>query len=277
MSIIAAVRSSGGAITLRSRVRERGVWLLSKAPPKSRAALERLVQESQGKGWGSASIDAEADALFALLDRDKLLHPVVFDVGANRGDWTQASLTRQPAARVVSFEPSSTAYAVLAKRFAADERVRTEHVALADFAGEAILWSDAPGSGLASLTKRSLDLMGSEFNVSEVVPVRTIDDWVTSSGIRPDALKLDVEGNELAVLAGAEQVLGSVTVVQFEFGGTQIDQRLYLADYYRFFTDRGFDLARLTPSGLTALKAYEEADEVFRPTNFYAVRRDRRS
>jgi hypothetical protein len=90
-------------------------------------------------------------------------------------------------------------------------------------------------------------------------------------------MKLDVEGNELAVLRGAEQVLGSVTVVQFEFGGAQIDQRLYLADYCRFFTTRGFDLARLTPSGLTRLKTYEEADEVFRTTNFYAVRRDRHS
>lgn len=271
------MRGSDGAITLRSRVREGGVWLLSKAPPKSRAALERLVQESQGKGWGSVSIAAEADALFGLLDRAEMVDPIVFDVGANRGDWTQASLTRKPSARLVSFEPSSAAFAILEARFAKDERVRTEHVALSDFTGEAALWSDAPGSGLASLTKRSLDLMGSEFNVSELVPVLTVDDWVTASGIRPNAMKLDVEGNELAVLAGAEQVLGSLTVVQFEFGGTQIDQRLYLADYYRFFTTRGFDLARLTPSGLTPLKSYEEADEVFRPTNFYAVRRDRRS
>lgn len=251
--------------------------LLSKAPSASRAALERVLQESQGKGWGSVSIAAEVDALFGLLDRAGIAQPVVFDVGANRGDWTRASLTRQPSAKIVSFEPSSGAFAILAERFAKDERVRAVRVALSDFSGEGTLWSDVPGSGLGSLTQRSLDLMGCVFDTSEAVTVQTVDDWVIASGIRPDAMKLDVEGKELAILAGAEQILGSVSVVQFEFGGTQIDQRLYLADYYRFLTKSGFDLARLTPSGLTRLRSYEEADEVFRPTNFFAYRSGGRS
>ena len=44
-------------------------------------------------------------------------------------------------------------------------------------------------------------------------------------------------------------------VVQNKFGVTQIDQFLYLVDYYCVITDRGSDRARLTPSGLTQLKA----------------------
>ena len=113
----------------------------------------------------------------------------------------------------------------------------------------------------------------SAFDTSEPVPLVTVDDWVSTSDFQPDAPKFHVEGTELAVLAGAESGLDSVMVVQFKFGVTQIDQRLYLADYYGVLTDRGCDLATLTPSGLTQLKAYEEADEVFRPTNFLAIRK----
>lgn len=255
-----------------SPVRSGLVRLLSRAPARSRSALERIIQESQGKGWGSASIVAEVNALFELLCRLGIGRPVVFDVGANRGDWTQAALSREPSARIVAFEPSSAAFRVLRERFADVERVSTENIALSGFTGEGVLWSDVPGSGLASLTKRSLDLLGSALDSSEPVLVRTVDDWVGASGVMPDAIKLDVEGEELAVLAGAERVLDSVSVVQFEFGGTQIDQRLYFADFYRHFISRGFRLARLTPSGFTPLERYEEGDEVFRPTNFFAYR-----
>jgi hypothetical protein len=133
------------------------------------------------------------------------------------------------------------------------------------------LWSDHPGSGLASLTKRNLDLLGMDFDIQERVSITTLDTWCEKNHTWPDALKIDVEGMELAVLHGAERALTTVKVLQFEFGGTQIDQRLYFADYFRFFHDRGFDIYRVAPRRLLPIPNYSELDETFQTTNYLAL------
>lgn len=53
-----------------------------------------------------------------------------------------------------------------------------------------------------------------------------------------------VEGHELDVLAGAEEALKSVQLVQFEFGGCNIDTRTYFQDFFYFFQQHGFAIHR---------------------------------
>lgn len=105
----------------------------------------------------------------------------------------------------------------------------------------------------------------------------TLDAWCARSGVVPDLLKIDVEGHELDVLAGASDVLHSVSVVQFEFGGCNIDTRTYFQDFFYFFTRAGFNLFRLGPKGLDRIAAYSEAEESFQTTNYFAVRAPRSS
>lgn len=86
-------------------------------------------------------------------------------------------------------------------------------------------------------------------------------------------LKLDIEGHELSALLGATETLRQIEIVQFEFGGGNIDSHTYFQDFWYFFTDLEFDLHRLTPTGLNRVAEYSEMLEVFRPTNYFAVRK----
>lgn len=146
-------------------------------------------------------------------------------------------------------------------------------LALGDSPGNAELWFDEEGSGLASLTRRRLDHFGTDFSHSEVVTVETLDSWAKSAGVRPSLIKLDVEGHELDVLTSGQDTVSQSSVVQFEFGGCNIDTRTYFQDFFYFFQELGFELLRLGPRGLVPITEYRESDEAFVTSNFFAVSR----
>lgn len=248
-------------------------WGIAHLPLRVAERIETAARLRLGKGWGTATVNAEATTCLDLLAPADRTHPVVLDVGANVGAWTAALLQLAPAASVIAFEPSASAFATVAERFASDPRVTLVNAAVGREAGRRQLWSDQPGSGMASLSQRQLDHLGIEFVHTEDVDVVTIDEWCAAHRVQPQIVKLDIEGHELEALEGARQTLLGVQVVQFEFGGCNIDTRTYFRDFYVLFEHAGFDLFRLSPRGLMSLPHYSEQDEAFQTTNFYAVRR----
>lgn len=74
---------------------------------------------------------------------------------------------------------------------------------------------------------------------------------------------------------GAQGLLrrGAVGMATFEFGGADIDARVYFRDFYYFFMDHAMEVFRITPSGyLSRVARYSEFSEQFRTTNFVAIR-----
>jgi FkbM family methyltransferase len=162
----------------------------------------------------------------------------------------------------------------LEARFSADKGITIVPSALSNLSGEATLFSNAPGSPLGSLTQRKLDHLGIGFEVKETVSTLRFEDyWRDQLGKRPlDIVKLDVEGHELDVLDGFGSAIEHVKVLQFEFGGCNIDTRTYFRDFWDFFSQRSFDLYRITPLGYEYIPRYRETDEFFSLSNFIAVR-----
>jgi FkbM family methyltransferase len=235
--------------------------------------LQALIRLEQGRGWGSGTVALEVEAARGLLGKRANEELVVVDVGANAGSWAEEALKAFPRARVHALEPSATAFAELTSRFAATDRISLHHLALGQEDGSATLYADAPASGLASLTRRRLDHLGIAMDVRETVAVQTLASWATTVGLDAiHVLKLDVEGHELEILMRAGSLLDSLEVIQFEFGGCNIDTRTFFQDYRYLLTAAGFRILRLGPRGLTPVPEYREADEVFLTTNYFAVR-----
>jgi FkbM family methyltransferase len=245
--------------------------LLARLGPRRLGKLERQAQLAQGKGWGSHTVSQEVAAVRALLGPAADGPLVVLDVGANVGAWTREALRALPQAQVHAFEPSEAAFPALSAAFEADPRVSLHRLALSDSNGQATLYANDPGSGIGSLSKRRLDHIGVEMSHEETVPTRTLESWAGAAGLdAADVLKLDVEGHELDVIRGAGPVLELVRVLQFEFGGCNIDTRTYFQDFWYLLTDAGFRLHRLGPTGLRAIPEYSEHEETFITTNYFA-------
>jgi FkbM family methyltransferase len=133
---------------------------------------------------------------------------VLYDVGANVGAYTLLAAVAVPDARVVSFEPGPANFAALCANVelnAVGERVIAVPLALGDRPTSTRLAGDGTVPGASP----SLDsASGSEETV--MVLVDRLDDVIERFGLpAPDHLKLDVDGSEPEVLAGAERVLTS--------------------------------------------------------------------
>lgn len=236
-----------------------------------------ILQSLMGIGIGSFVESSAEAAVFRLL-KEKFAPPYcVFDVGANRGKFTELLLTQIPVDQVAihCFEPSKAAFALLSTALQQGE-VKLNNFGLGRTQEERQLFADKPASGMASLSKRDLTYRGIEFAYAETVLLSTVDAYCAEHGItRIHLLKLDIEGHELEALAGAAGMFaaGAIDMVLFEFGGASIDSRVFFRDYWEFFLPKGMQIYRITPSGyLFPIQTYREIDEQFRTTNFVAVR-----
>jgi FkbM family methyltransferase len=245
---------------------------LSYREPQLAAHLEHIAALAQGKGYGTATVLEEVRTILQLLGSAPTL---MVDIGGNIGDYTAELRRLHPQAEIHVFEPAAINIERLTTRFAADPQITLVPRAVSESASSAVLFSNAPGSGLASLSKRRLDHFNIAFDVTETIQtIRFEDYWHTVLGGRElDLVKLDIEGHELAALRGFGDAIRHTKVIQFEFGGSNIDTRTFFQDFWYFFAGCEFDLYRITPGGAVKLNFYSERDECFVTTNYIAVAR----
>lgn len=149
----------------------------------------------------------------------------VVDVGANNGGFASAIRSLGYSGRIVSLEPLSGPFKILAARAAKDPDWEALRVAAGDedceitvnIAGNAA----ASSSVLPMLDTHAAAAPESRYVGTELVPQRRLDGLLPKFGIgsaRPAYLKLDVQGYEAAVLDGSVELFGAgaITGLQME-------------------------------------------------------------
>ena len=211
---------------------------------------EDFAQKQLGKGSGAWSTKREARMIADFVGSMQIRDLVAIDAGANLGNWTAELLEYLPRASVFAFEPSHAAFTQLQKRFSTDDRITSINIALGKKNETSVLYADQSGSGLGSLSKRRVQHFNIDFSFEEEVKVQTLDSWISNNKLKilPSILKMDVEGHEYDLLLGATDVIKNIKIIQFEFGGANIDTRVFFQDFWYFFQNLGFEIYRLAPS-----------------------------
>lgn len=200
----------------------------------------------------------------------KFERSVIFDVGANKGDWTKLWLSQNKNTEVHLFEPSPLLFSNLKKLFFNYPNIFISNDAMGNTPGKFKLFFDYPGSPIASLTQRDLGLYGIEMNKSEEVNCIRLDSYISSNKIKKiNLLKIDVEGNELKVLEGLGSFLNAdfIDVIQFEYGGTFIDTNTNLKNIFDLLKKSGFYVGKLHPKSIR-LTDYSFQLENFKYSNW---------
>jgi FkbM family methyltransferase len=138
----------------------------------------------------------------------------LFDVGANIGVYTLYAAHRHRGVQVVAFEPEYANLHLLRDNLVENglaERVTVYAVALGNRCGLSRLHVQdlAPGSALHTEAREPLDrtLAGRPVVWREGICTVTLDEFCKETAIRPNALKIDVDGTEPDVLEGAQETL----------------------------------------------------------------------
>ena len=137
---------------------------------------------------------------------------VFFDVGANVGLYSVIGCTKSAGLNAYAFEPVAENQALLQKNIVLhglEDRLRLEPVAVSDHAGTTRIYLHHSGTH---------SIENSEGGNGRDVKTVSLDEFTSEHDVGPAVMKIDVEGHEGAVLAGATQTLARYApTIFFEF------------------------------------------------------------
>jgi FkbM family methyltransferase len=183
---------------------------------------------------------------------------VLFDVGANIGQFASEARQELPAAKIYSFEPHPRTFEKLIGSNT-DKLIFPHSLALSDKEGEVTFYeygSEGDGTQINSLIPNARFPMRFGYKSREIkVRSSTLDRFCAVQNIdQVDFLKIDAEGDELSVLNGGKDMLsrGRIMAVYMEFndlepmagatGGSLVPIARYLGEfglrYACTYTDR---------------------------------------
>ena len=197
--------------------------------------------------------DNNAKTAGRLLNGDEI---VLLDIGARYGlhpRWQGISRHL----RAYAFEPDlEECRRINADAALLDYKLECLPYALGSVAQDNVPLYICSDPGCSSLYQPNMDLakqfyFGDKMQVTGTVPVNVspLEDVCGTSGIRPDAIKIDTQGYELEILKGAGDVLANVKLVELEveFNEQYQGQPLF-ADVDGYMRSRGFALLGLRRS-----------------------------
>lgn len=195
---------------------------------------------------------------------------VILDVGANIGEYSlQLRETFGNTPQIHAFEPVKSTFRKLQEN-CKTSRVVCHNFGLGDGEESITFYFNPSQHTFASKFKRNnSDVLQSQ---EITVDIKTLDSFCSDEHINYiDFLKLDVEGNEYNTLKGAEKMLSAklVKYIQFEFGGTSLDARIYFRDFWELLNPN-YKIYRILKDGLDEVKEYHVRNEVFYYANYLA-------
>jgi FkbM family methyltransferase len=197
-------------------------------------------------------LSAEASHLLRQLSVHEI--EVVFDVGANTGQFAEKLWNAGFSGRIVSFEPSSVAHSTLVRHAQGNTNwIIAPKMAVGDRDGTITLnlaGNSVSSSILPMLPSHANAAPESRYIGSESVDLRTLDSISKqfATDLEKTFLKLDVQGFEYNVLQGGKTFLGRVSGIQMELSLVPLyDGELLFHPMLHVLEDHGFELWSLVP------------------------------
>lgn len=176
---------------------------------------------------------------------------LLFDVGANAGQYGEMSRMLGYQGKIVSFEPVTDAYQRLERAAAKDSKWTIHKYALGDVAGKTTINVSGNSFSSSILEMEDAHVEGapeSKYIGTEEIEIRTLNEVFQSFHQKGNKvmLKIDTQGYEKNVLIGSEEVLEQITLIQLEMSLVQLyqDEALY-REIIDYLDEKGFTLISL--------------------------------
>ena len=224
--------------------------------------IKRLIANVLGKALDVSIVPHASIGL--LFEREHLKRflsefhiDCVFDVGANEGQYGQMIRELGFRGPIISFEPIPTMANTLKKKVKHDPQWFVEEVALDSEIRDTSfnVMRSSQFSSLSMPSHADTDLFREENAVAYTVELRTqllstfISQYELQLGFKRPFLKMDTQGNDLAVAQGAGDCLSRFIGLQSELAIKKIyDAAGDYRSLIEYYTGRGFELSALVPN-----------------------------
>jgi FkbM family methyltransferase len=236
--------------------------------------LSRMIVKAQDNDGNANMLTNGELTVLRYLAENGLLN-LVFDVGANVGDYSR-KITEQPGSIAVhAFEPGPGNLISLRQSFGYNDAVQIVPFALSDSPGSIPYYETCDPHESGHNSVHDMDRIGYDYPTQRTtVEATTLDIYCRENGIgKIDFMKLDVEGHEMSVLMGGTHMLESRSVdyIQFEFGHAAAAARVFLHDLTGFLEGYGYRLFVVKPRGLEEFTYSPFAANRWSMVNFFAA------
>lgn len=177
----------------------------------------------------------------------------MLDIGANVGQFALSVRRAGFDGRMISCEPLSGAYGELARRAAGDAAWEPLNVAVGRSVGEAVInvSANSYSSSILPMTDtHRREAPGSDYVATERIPLTTVAKLVDEHRVDPARalLKIDTQGYEAEVLAGANDLVRDFGALQLEISFVELYETQQLAEAtIGQLRDWGYRLQTLEP------------------------------
>ena len=207
--------------------------------------------------------------------------PIIFDIGANKGEWSKQVVNNLETFSIHLFEPNKSIKnqltttiqsAIQKKGIQSSAHINMHGIGNTDKAD--LFISDLSDEMASTVLDRGKPLYKS-YKKREVEMVKG-DTYCELKGISEiEFVKIDTEGSELNILKSFENMLsnGKIRFIQFEYGMTTFYSDSSLGKFFELM-ESNYSIHRIFPEGITEPLEYSEDIETFRWSNFLAVRKD---
>ena len=221
----------------------RSLYLKSKADTPNVATLN-----------GEEFLQGQLLARFGAV-RDPL---VVFDVGANIGDWTcsllhqACNLNLEGGLELHAFEPIPSSFAVFKERVSKHKlrgclRLVSKALSNEDVTAEMYISGDTAGTN--SLHPDAMNQNQRRLKVEKT----TVSEYCYNNNIAIiHFIKCDTEGHDMEVMFGARKLFDEQRIMacQFEYNHRWVYSRHFLKDVFDLFKNTAYKIGKITPRGI---------------------------
>jgi FkbM family methyltransferase len=172
----------------------------------------------------------------------------IIDVGANQGQFAMEIAKQFPNTPIYSFEPIASVFEVM-KKNVAHLNVKPYHFGIGAFNEKSVINHTTYGNATSSI----LEMGENHYNnfpdwtktVKEDINIITLDSFLEKEKLAKNIfLKIDVQGYEDKVLAGATEALKEIKIVQMETSFQEMYKGQQLFEYFHpLMLSKGFELA----------------------------------